>query len=228
MRNMLLPRAATMKFLATTSTLLLVLGLLLSDNSVDALLAPSRAPRKASFRRSNDVVLCHSVMTSMTGGMEAAAGLVLVGGGAAWWLSGTEERAKRAQYADWEATDNAQREERARLAYIEPRETWTEAELLQFDGTTDDATGPLLFAASGTVFNVWKGRHFYGPGCEYHIFAGRDATRLLAKSKLEEETPEERSVPLSIAERATLEGWYWIFKNKYDVCGKLEGYDPKS
>jgi membrane-associated progesterone receptor component len=83
-------------------------------------------------------------------------------------------------------------------------------------------------AASGTVFNVWKGRHFYGPGCEYHIFAGNDATRLLAKSKLEEETPEERSVPLSIAERANLEGWYWIFKNKYEVCGKLEGYDPKS
>jgi membrane-associated progesterone receptor component len=114
------------------------------------------------------------------------------------------------------------------LAYIEPRETWTEAELLQFDGTTDDATGPLLFAASGTVFNVWKGRHLYGRGCEYHIFAGRDATRLLAKSKSEEETLEERSVPLSIAERATLEGWYWIFNNKYDVCGKLEGCHPKS
>jgi membrane-associated progesterone receptor component len=219
MRNKLLPRAA-IKFSATALTLLLVLGLLLLDNSVDALLAPSRSrgslpPRKASFRRSNDVVVCRSVMTSITEGMGAAAGLVLVGGGAAWWVSGSDERRKKAQYADWEATDNEQRKERARLAYIEPRESWTEAELLQFDGTADDATGPLLFAAAGTVFNVWKGRHFYGPGCEYHIFAGRDATRLLAKSKLEEETPGERSVPLSIAERVTLEGWYWIFKNKY-------------
>jgi membrane-associated progesterone receptor component len=170
-------------------------------------------------------------MTSITEGMGAAAGLGIVlvgGGGIAWWVSGSEERAKRAQYADWEATNKEQREERARLAYMEPREMWTEAELCEFDGTNDDEAGPLLFAASGTVFNVWKGRHFYGPGCEYHIFAGKDATRLLAKSKLEEETPEERSVPLSIGERANLEGWYWIFKNKYEVCGKLEGYDPKS
>jgi hypothetical protein len=87
------------------------------------------------------------------------------------------------------------------LAYIEPRETWTEAELLQFDGTTDDVTGPLLFAASGTVFNVWKGRHLYGPGCEYHIFAGRDATRLLAKSKLEEKRHSKKGRFLSALPR---------------------------
>jgi hypothetical protein len=97
MRNKLLPRAA-IKFSATALTLLLVLGLLLLDNSVDALLAPSRGPlppRKTSFRRSNDVVVCRSVMASITEGMGAAAGLVLVGGGAAWWVSGSDERRKK-------------------------------------------------------------------------------------------------------------------------------------
>jgi len=155
----------------------------------------------------------------------AAAAVVAVGGGAFLWQGGSEERAKRAQHAEYEAKSEADRQERARLAYIAPRETWTEAELAEFNGM--DETGPLLFAADGLVFNVWKGRHFYGPGCQYHVFAGRDATRLLAKTKLEEETPEEQMIPLSIGERAALAGWIWTFKSKYEIVGKLEGFNSK-
>jgi hypothetical protein len=32
---------------------------------------------------------------------------------------------------------------------------------------------------------------------------------------------------LNIGHRAALEGWLWTFKNKYDIVGQLEGYDPK-
>lgn len=154
-----------------------------------------------------------------------AAVVLAVGGGAFMWHSGSEERAKRAQYAEYEAKSEAERQERARLAYIAPRETWTEAELAEFNGT--DETGPLLFAADGLVFNVWKGRHFYGPGCQYHVFAGRDATRLLAKGKLEEESPDEQLIPLSVGERAALAGWIWTFKSKYEIVGKLQGFSSK-
>jgi membrane-associated progesterone receptor component len=98
--------------------------------------------------------------------------------------------------------------------------------LAGFDGTDED--GPMLFAADGLVFNVWKGRHFYGPGGEYHIFAGRDATRLLAKTQVEEETSEELKVPLNIGQKAALAGWMYTFKNKYEIVGRLEGFDPKS
>merc|ERR1711957_606898 len=98
---------------------------------------------------------------------------------------------------------------------------WMEEELSVYDGS--DETGPILFAADGMVFNVWKGRNFYGPGCEYHIFAGRDATRLLAKQKLEGETKEELNGKLSVAEKAVLQGWIYTFKSKYEVVGKLEG-----
>lgn len=154
-----------------------------------------------------------------------AAAVVAVGGGAFLWQSGSEQRARRARYAEYEAKSEADRQERARLAYIAPRETWTETELAEFNGM--DETGPLLFAADGLVFNVWKGRHFYGPGCQYHVFAGRDATRLLAKTKLEEETPEELMIPLSIGERAALAGWIWTFKSKYEIVGKLEGFNSK-
>ena len=57
----------------------------------------------------------------------------------------------------------------------------------------------------GDVFNVWKGRNFYGKDGEYHIMAGKDATRFLAKNRLEEESDEDLGVELNIAERANLE-----------------------
>ena len=128
------------------------------------------------------------------------------------------------QYAEYEAREK----ERDRLAYIEPKQVWKEEELQRYNGLNDDERGPLLMAVKGDVFNVYKGRNFYGPGGEYHIMAGRDATRFLAKNRLEEESDEEKAVELNIAERANLEAWYWTIKNKYDRVGSLEGYDPKS
>jgi membrane-associated progesterone receptor component len=151
--------------------------------------------------------------------------LVLVGG--AVWMSGSEERAKRAKYNECEKLDQVRKQERARLAYLASREEpWTKDELKAYDGTRDP-DGPILIAVAGKVYNVWKGRHFYGPGGEYSIFAGRDATRLLAKFRTTEEDEESLSIPLTMGERATLEGYVWTFKDKYDVVGTLAGYDPK-
>ena len=157
----------------------------------------------------------------------AMGGAVVTAASALLYLSGSEDREKRKKYAEWEAQDRLEREERERKAYIQPRDYWTEEELAPFDGRLDE-DGPILMAVNGDVYNVWKGRHFYGPGCEYHIFAGRDATRLLARSKLEEETEEERSKSLSIADRATLQGWIYTFKTKYEIVGKLKGFDPST
>jgi membrane-associated progesterone receptor component len=93
----------------------------------------------------------------------------------------------------------------------------------------DEDDGPILFAADGLVFNVYKGRNFYGMGGEYHIFAGRDATRLLAKTKVEEESSFELTQKLNIAERAALAAWIYTFKSKgYDIVGKLQDFDPST
>ena len=142
-------------------------------------------------------------------------------------MSGSEERAKRAKYDEWEKMDQYRKQERARLAYLAPREDpWKEEELKAYDGN-HNFDGPILVAVAGKVYNVWKGRHFYGPGGEYSIFAGRDATRLLAKFRTTEEDVESLSKPLTMGERATLEGYVWTFKDKYEVVGTLAGYDPK-
>jgi len=157
---------------------------------------------------------------------EIIAGAVVAAGGAILWLSGAEVRENKAKYAEWEAKELKYQEERRKLAYIEPRDVWKEEELTPYDGSDD--TGPILLAVKGDVFNVWKGRNFYGKGAEYEIMSGRDATRFLAKNKLDEESDEERSVELNIGERANLEAWYWIIKNKYQYVGRLDAYDPKS
>lgn len=174
--------------------------------------------------RRSESLIRRSMDTSLVIGVGA---LVILGGGGAFLLGGSsEERASKIRQLDEE--ERFAKEQLAKY-YVEPRDggegLWSLDEISPYDGTNDD--NPILFAADGYVFNVSKGRGFYSKGCEYHIFAGRDATRLLAKSKLEEETSEEATVPLNIAERATLAGWIYTFKGKYDIVGRLEGYNPK-
>ena len=153
------------------------------------------------------------------------AGSAMAVGAAAIWMSGAENRQWRAELAENAQREREIQERRAALAYVEPKDFWSEEELRSYDGSDPD--GPILLAVDGTVFNVYKGRNFYGKGGEYSVMAGRDATRLLAKTSLEEETEEEKKKPLTIAEKAALEGWYWTFKNKYDAVGQLEGYDSR-
>jgi membrane-associated progesterone receptor component len=167
--------------------------------------------------------------TALHGLPETLAGVASLAAGFAGWLyiDGAGDRDRRRMREEEEARIKANEVERARLAYIEPREYWKQAELAPYDGSRDE-DGPILLSADGLVFNVYKGRNFYLPGCEYHIFAGRDATRLLARNKLEEETEEEAKKPLNVAERAYLATWIYTFKGKYDIVGKLEGFDPKT
>ena len=119
-----------------------------------------------------------------------AVGALTTAGAISFILSSNNVQSKNTQqYAEYEAREK----ERDRLAYIEPKETWTELELQPYNGSNDNETGPILLAVKGDVYNVYKGRNFYGPGGEYHIMAGRDASRFLAKNSLVEESIEEKS-----------------------------------
>ena len=86
---------------------------------------------------------------------------VLGGAAAASWAFQSFQDSQRKQVASAADAESKERlEERRQRAFIEPRETWRESELKQYDGT--DYDGPILLGADGKVFNVWRGRHFYG------------------------------------------------------------------
>ena len=51
-------------------------------------------------------------------------------------------------------------------------------DLRKYDGTGPE--GRVLVAVLGKIYDVTKGKRFYGPGGPYAGFAGRDASRGLA------------------------------------------------
>lgn len=63
----------------------------------------------------------------------------------------------------------------------------------------------------GTVFDVSAKRDTYGPGCSYHCFTGRDASRALGKSSLKEEDLLADYTTLDSAQLKVLDDWYTFF-----------------
>ncbi len=104
------------------------------------------------------------------------------------------------------------------LSEAEERD-YTLAELAQYDGS-DPAT-PLLIGIRGEVYDVTRGRSFYGPGGPYGMFAGKDCTRALAKVSFDEELFTGDIEGLDQAELDKLEEWIEMFEGKYRRIGRL-------
>ena len=62
---------------------------------------------------------------------------------------------------------------------------YTPLTLLPFDGHPPH--NRVFLALNRKVFDVTKGANFYGPGGAYSNFAGRDASRGLAKGSFDED-----------------------------------------
>ena len=117
------------------------------------------------------------------------------------------------------ASSGAQEEEEQPRGY-------TLAQLREFDGSDGKR---ILIAVQGKVYDVTaRGRDFYGPGGGYHVFAGRDATRGLAKMSLDAADMDDPRVDdLSLSELDALQGWVTKFESKYRVVGHLVRKPPK-
>ena len=106
-------------------------------------------------------------------------------------------------------------------------------QLRQYDGSKPNS--PIYLAIRGKVYDVRllslivhaapysfhsTRSEFYGPGGAYHIFAGRDASRALAKGSLSTEDVENSRVDdLLPGELETLYDWEQSFQMKYPVVG---------
>ncbi|CAK0911971.1 unnamed protein product [Prorocentrum cordatum] len=132
----------------------------------------------------------YGVVFSYAGAVTAISALAI------WWVVSDllEEKRANRRRKEWQ-------ELVARMR-VEPRQ-WRAPDLLEYNG--QDPQKPLLIGVDGEVFNVWRGRDFYGAGGPYGSFAGRDATRLLAKYIVDD--AEDDGEPLTAEELDTLQSW---------------------
>ena len=109
-------------------------------------------------------------------------------------------------------------EPRAPLPEAKERD-YSRSELASYDGS--DPAKPLLIGIRGSVYDVTRGRDFYGPGGPYGMFAGRDCTRALAKMSFDEELFIGNIEGLEPEELDQLEEWIEMFEGKYRRVGRL-------
>jgi predicted heme/steroid binding protein len=81
----------------------------------------------------------------------------------------------------------------------------------------------ILIGISGKIYDVsYGGTHMYTPGGSYGIFAGREATRALAKMSFEPEDLASRDLSdLNEEQLEALINWETLFRNKYPQVGTI-------
>ncbi|KAL5209074.1 hypothetical protein ABZP36_004697 [Zizania latifolia] len=92
-------------------------------------------------------------------------------------------------------------------------------QLAAYDGK--DPSKPILIAIRGQVYDISRGRLFYGPQGPYSLFAGRDATRALALMSFDPIDLTGDLVGLGPDELEVLQDWEDKFKERYPRVGHL-------
>ena len=80
---------------------------------------------------------------------------------------------------------------------------------------------PLYLSVRGVVYDVGRGKNFYGPGGPYSMFAGKECARALACMVKSIDYCDDDLSQLGESELGTLHMWETKFKEKYKQVGKL-------
>ncbi|RYC61082.1 hypothetical protein CHU98_g5112 [Xylaria longipes] len=76
--------------------------------------------------------------------------------------------------------------------------------------------------AYGKVYDV-TGNKMYQEGGSYHVFAGKDASRALAKTSTKPEDVQPEWRDLDDEKKGVLNDWITFFSNRYNVVGLVQG-----
>jgi len=106
---------------------------------------------------------------------------------------------------------------------LEPmkKRDFTPQELLEYDGVKQKR---VLLAVNFKVFDVTRGKDFYGPGGPYSVFAGHDASRGLATFSVGPDAVKAECDDLSDLNNMQMDSlreWEAQFMEKYDMVGRL-------
>ena len=102
------------------------------------------------------------------------------------------------------------------------KQDMTLQQLRQYDGISENSDDRICVAVNGKIFDVSKGKRFYGPGGPYSGFAGRDASRGLATFSVEPVSNDYDDLSdLKPGELEQVQEWELQFMEKYDLVGKL-------
>lgn len=116
-----------------------------------------------------------------------------------------------------------------RLCEPPPRKPMKLASIAEFNGGSKTPEGrvnpPVLIAVTGKVFDVsFGGFDMYKPGATYNLFAGKDASKALAKMSFQDEDLNSRDLSdLTETQQKTLADWVAKFENSrlYPIVGDL-------
>lgn len=98
---------------------------------------------------------------------------------------------------------------------------FTLAEMVKYNGKDEKR---ILLGINGNVYDVSRGRRFYGPGGPYGLFAGRDASRCFATFSTDPSIVKDEYDDLSDLNSMQMESlseWELQISEKYDHVGKL-------
>ncbi|XP_028251210.1 neudesin [Parambassis ranga] len=103
-------------------------------------------------------------------------------------------------------------------ASTKPVRLFTEEELRRYDGRQEDL--PIYMAVKGVVFDVTRGKEFYGKDAPYNALVGKDSTRAVAKMSLDPADLTSDTTGLTKEQLTSLDSIFeGTYKTKYPIVG---------